>query len=289
MTPPSHNNRPHQRAPPSIPRNKRKPRIEYTEEQLQAALKEVVKNKHSLRSVAKKHGVPHQTLHDRLRRLHSAARDAYAARRLLDPHEEGVLRDWTEYLADTGQPLHERSMEKEVEAICGIRPTRKWCRSFLKRVQDDLRLGHPQGASKQAVPSHCIVSMMCVYTGLCPKRAQAFNRPSVQDYYKQLLEILEEYGIPWENIYNMDEKGVQRGGGRRMQQIKYFISRRRRPHYKLRSDNLELVTIIECISADGTALSPGFVFEGKEFSPEWWIDGDIGAGYVYSSCYITKA
>lgn len=111
----------------------------------------------------------------------------------------------------------------------------------------------------------------------------------MQDYYKQLLEILEEYGIPWENIYNMDEKGVQRGGGRRMQQIKYFISRRRRPHYKLRSDNLELVTIIECISADGTALSPGFVFEGKEFSPEWWIDGDIGAGYVKLNSHIAEA
>lgn len=148
-----------QHKPPSIPRNKRKPRTSYTEEQLQAAVKELLegKNKLSLRKAAKKHGVPPQTLHDRVRHLHSAARDAYAARRLLDPHEEGVLRDWTEYLADTGQPLHARSMEKEVEAICGTRPTRKWCRGFLKRVQDDLRLGHPQGASKQAVWFHHII------------------------------------------------------------------------------------------------------------------------------------
>ncbi|KIM59046.1 hypothetical protein SCLCIDRAFT_94999, partial [Scleroderma citrinum Foug A] len=40
--------------------------------------------------------------------------------------------------------------------------------------------------------------------------------------------------------------------------------------YKFRSDNLELVTIIECVCADGTSLKPGFVFSGKQFHPEWF-------------------
>jgi hypothetical protein len=42
------------------------------------------------------------------------------------------------------------------------------------------------------------------------------------------------------------------------------------------SANLELVTIIECICADGESLKPGFIFPGKEFHPEWFqVDNDI--------------
>ncbi|KIM43929.1 hypothetical protein M413DRAFT_68349, partial [Hebeloma cylindrosporum] len=74
----------------------------------------------------------------------------------------------------------------------------------------------------------------------------------------------------------MDEKGCQRGGGRKASSRKYFVPRARRPKYKQRSANLELVTIIECVCADGTNLKPGFVFQGKEFSPEWFdVDDDI--------------
>ncbi|KAE9398012.1 hypothetical protein BT96DRAFT_822556 [Gymnopus androsaceus JB14] len=50
----------------------------------------------------------------------------------------------------------------------------------------------------------------------------------------------------------------------------------KRPAYKKCSANLKLATIIECVSADGTALCPGFVFSGKEFDPEWFtVDPDI--------------
>ncbi|EIM89007.1 uncharacterized protein STEHIDRAFT_52710, partial [Stereum hirsutum FP-91666 SS1] len=70
----------------------------------------------------------------------------------------------------------------------------------------------------------------------------------------------------------MDEKGCQRGGGRKLQKTKYFVPRGRRPRYKLRSANLELFTLIECISADGKSIPPGFVFAGKEFMPEWFVD-----------------
>jgi len=58
--------------------------------------------------------------------------------------------------------------------------------------------------------------------------------------------------------------------------LKYFIPRERRPQYKIRSPNLELVTIIECVCADGESLPPGFIFAGKEFHPEWFeVDPEI--------------
>lgn len=133
------------------------------------------------------------------------------------------------------------------------RPSKGWIRRFLER-HPEVVLGKP--------------------SGLDPKRAQAFNRPVVDDYFKQLEALVKELKIPWSHVYNMDEKGVQRGGGRRLQNIKYFVPRGRRPKYKLRSANLELVTIVECVCADGSSLQPGFIFAGKEFSRSWFTGVD---------------
>ncbi|KAJ2965798.1 hypothetical protein NUW54_g13997 [Trametes sanguinea] len=86
---------------------------------------------------------------------------------------------------------------------------------------------------------------------------------------------MEEHKIPWEHVYNMDEKGIQRGR-RSVEQTKYILHRSERPVYKLRSANLELVTVIECVRADGESLKPTFIFPGKEFHKEWFeVDPDI--------------
>ena len=129
----------------------------------------------------------------------------------------------------------------------------KWVYRFLDR-HPGLKLGRP--------------------SGMDPKRAQAFNRPIVEDHFKQLENLIKSFKIPWSHIYNMDEKGIQRGGGRRLQNIKYFVPRGRRTSYKLRSASLELVTIIECICADGSNIMPGFIFSGKEFMRDWFRDVD---------------
>ena len=69
----------------------------------------------------------------------------------------------------------------------------------------------------------------------------------------------------------MDEKGIQLGGGRKKTGKKYFFSRKDRARYKLRSDNLKLVTIIECVSADGASLPPGIVLAGKNSVDVNWL------------------
>ena len=112
--------------------------------------------------------------------------------------------------------------------------------------------------------------MLSSASGLDPKRAKAFNHPVVNRYFDELNKLVESHGILIENIYNMDEKGCQRGGGKKSSRRKYLYSRRQRAKYKHRSANLELITIIEAICADGTELKPGFVFSGTSFSPEWF-------------------
>ncbi|KJA15782.1 hypothetical protein HYPSUDRAFT_71833 [Hypholoma sublateritium FD-334 SS-4] len=156
-------------------------------------------------------------------------------------------------LEETANPLSKQSIRRKACAICGKTPSHTWTRSFLSRWPC-ITLGKP--------------------SGLDPKRAIAFNRPVVHHHFELFNGIIKKYGIPYENIYNMDEKGCQRGGGRKSSSRKYFVPRIRRPKYRARSANLELVTIIECVCADGTALLPGFVFSGTQFLPEWFQDVD---------------
>jgi hypothetical protein len=167
---------------------------------------------------------------------------------LLSPDQEDIIQDWILYLAATGHPIDKRAIRAIVKDVASKRPSGTWINLFLRR--------HPKVKLGKA-------------RGLDPRRAQAFNRPVVSRYFAKLQRIIDQYQIPVENIYNMDEKGVQRGGGKKGNNRKYFVGRNTRTNYKAASANLELITIIECVSIDG-ALNPGFVFPGKEFCPEWF-------------------
>jgi hypothetical protein len=47
----------------------------------------------------------------------------------------------------------------------------------------------------------------------------------------------------------MDEKGIQMGGGRKKTNKKYYFLKDQKQRYRIiNSDNLELLTILECIS-----------------------------------------
>lgn len=85
----------------------------------------------------------------------------------------------------------------------------------------------------------------------------------VMEYFEVLDGVLKKKNIPWANTYNMNEKGVQLGGGRKGAGGKYLFSREEHMKYVIHDGNLELVTIIENCCADGTSIIPGFVFSGQ--------------------------
>ncbi len=168
--------------------------------------------------------------------------------------------DWIQYLSMTGHPINKRTIRPKVQALMREQgkavpmnsPSKAWIRRFLER-HPELKLGRG--------------------SGLDPKRAKAFNYTTVQGHFKLLKEHMETYNIPWENVYNMDEKGIQLGGGRRGSQQKFFFSRDDKSKYKLKSDDLQLVTIIEAVCADGSSdIPPGFVFAGTTKFPEWFTE-----------------
>ncbi|KAK0439268.1 uncharacterized protein EV420DRAFT_1241725, partial [Desarmillaria tabescens] len=44
---------------------------------------------------------------------------------------------------------------------------------------------------------------------------ECLNHPMMNHYYDKLETIMKEFDIPQENVYNMDEKGIQMGIGKR--------------------------------------------------------------------------
>ena len=133
-------------------------------------------------------------------------------------------------------------------------PGKHWIAHFLSR-HPEIKLGRP--------------------TGLDPKCATMFNVTTVMHHFTLLSNFIQENSIPWSNIYNMDEKGIQLGGGRKGDNMKFFFSRSQKAHVQVTNGNLELVTVIESICADGSSIQPGFVFSGTEFCLEWFHEDNI--------------
>jgi hypothetical protein len=219
----------------------------------------------SIRKAAIAHDVQYFTLRRRVQGLTMHCKEAHSQQRLLTEAEEGTLVDWIRYLALTGHPLNKRTIRPKVQAILsakGIKnvdekhPSKSWIQKFMKRHASDLK-----------------ASRGC---GLDPKRAQAFNYTTVHAHFELVKDTIDKNNIPWRNVYNMDEKGIQMGGGRKGTRTKYFFAADDKMKYKLQSDELQLVTVIETICADGTAeIGPGFVFPGTTKHREWFEEKDV--------------
>ncbi len=149
-----------------------------------------------IRDIQKQTGVilPYHTVRNRFLGKHVPPQEAHTSQQLLAPEAEKALIAWITFLSDTGHPLNKRTIRKKAEALCGKKPSQSWIHYFLRR--------HPEITLRK--PS-----------GLDPKRAQAFNRPVVGRHFDLLIQVIQKFNIPIENVYNMDEKGCQRGGGRK--------------------------------------------------------------------------
>ena len=113
-------------------------------------------------------------------------------------------------------------------------------------------------------------------SGLEKCRAGALNPATVVDFYEMLGDIMKEYNIPEENIYNMDEKGVQLGVGGR---VLALVDQDQKSVKHVEDGNRELVTIIECVAADGSSIWLSVVFKGVRWNLEWGQGNPCDARY----------
>jgi hypothetical protein len=107
-------------------------------------------------------------------------------------------------------------------------------------------------------------------------RAASLNPTTVKEFYNLLEELVRVYNIPPENIWNMDEKGVQLGVGG---SIAAIVDRDHRTA-NIEDGNREHVMIIETVSADGKTLNPSVIFQGKRLNGTWLTNNTCNASCV---------
>jgi hypothetical protein len=183
--------------------------------------------------------VSRTTLSDRFHGKHKA-RDGNR-QLLLTTSQETVLVDWCEHQSKTAVPLNPGDLRSIAYSISGTLPGKTWHRRFERR--------HPE--LKLSIPS-----------SLDPKRAQNFNKAAISHYFELCQKIKDDHpDLPPEHMWNMDEKGIQMGGGRKnsCQKFYHLRSLKKKNLYRIRLDNLELVTIAECILAAGALMPPAFI------------------------------
>lgn len=222
------------------------------EERIQLALDAIIRNGYrpngrpwlSLREAAKVYSVSKSTL---TARFHGrkTRQEAHEQERNLTYAAESALVEWIQEMGRRGIPLHASAVAEHASNISGERIGEHWVQRFRSR--------HPELKAKWT-------------TGLEKCRAQSLNHAAVTDFYKTTQEAIKKYNIPEENIYNMDEKGIQLGVGAR---VLALVDRDQKTVQQVEDGNRELVTVIECVCADGTAIHPLVVFKGVRRDLEW--------------------
>lgn len=202
-------------------------------------------------------------------------KEANENQQILSNPKENTLVDWIGYLASVAKPLDKEGIYSLVFDMSGVVPGSNWIQRFEKR-HPEIRASRPGN--------------------LDPKRAQNFNPTNIRHFYRLLKDVYNAFpNLPPEHIWNMDEKGVQFGGGRKHAKKYYHLrSMKKSKFYRIRSDNLELMTVIECISPSGLSVPPSFVLSSGPIpslpdlsgkiaaiatSPNGWTDNEIGTAW----------
>ncbi|KAE9394279.1 hypothetical protein BT96DRAFT_1048468, partial [Gymnopus androsaceus JB14] len=99
--------------------------------------------------------------------------------------------------------------------------------------------------------------------------ASSLTPAAVAVLYDILKEVVAQYQIPLENIYNMDKKGIQMGVGEWTAVLVYLLYPCKLRCFglppKASAQQLDLVTILEAVCMDGSALHPAVIFKRIHF------------------------
>jgi hypothetical protein len=199
-------------------------------------------------TIAKEHQVNRSTLQARLDGRCTKAIARQAQQTLSGP-QETILVGWIKYWGHRGVPMSKEKIHRHASLISGKPIGINWIYRFEKH-HPDLKFHWTQK--------------------LDACRAQALNRTNVMGCYDIVESLIQEYGITPENIYNMDEKGVQLGD---VDRVRVLVDRDQKTVHNIGDANREMVTIIECISADGKSLKPCVIFKGHQQMGYWHIPG----------------
>ena len=123
---------------------------------------------------------------------HKTWKEAHEHEKTLTFAQERALVESVKEMGHCSIPLHASAVAHHALAISGTPVSEHWVHQFCS-CHSDLKSKWTKGLEK-----------------CC---AQSLNPAAVSSFYDVLESLLDEYKITEENIYNMDEKGVQLGIG----------------------------------------------------------------------------
>ncbi|OAQ58169.1 DDE superfamily endonuclease [Pochonia chlamydosporia 170] len=88
----------------------------------------------------------------------------------------------------------------------------------------------------------------------------------VSQYFQSLQKVIQEKGIPPDDIWNMDETGFRIGAGK----DQLIVTKRRRAHYFGIPENRESATAIEAVSASGEFIPAFLILSGQVHMTSWY-------------------
>ncbi|KAF8240818.1 hypothetical protein L208DRAFT_1495524 [Tricholoma matsutake] len=86
----------------------------------------------------------------------------------------------------------------------------------------------------------------------------------IQHSLMNFMIVIKTYNIPTENIYNMDEKGIQLG----------------KDVYSVEDGNHGLITVIETVSTDGLCLQLSVIYQEKHRDLKWGRNNPCNVRYA---------
>ncbi|TFK17589.1 hypothetical protein FA15DRAFT_661337 [Coprinopsis marcescibilis] len=119
--------------------------------------------------------------------------EAHEAQMKLTLAEEAILVDWIKVQGRRGVPVTYELLINHASAIAGTTVGKSWPHRFMKCHPDIL---------------------VCNSQALEKCHANNVNKATIDGFYDIIEEVITKYNIPPENIYNMDEKGIQLGVGK---------------------------------------------------------------------------
>ena len=109
-------------------------------------------------------------------------------------------------------------------------------------------------------------------------RVKDISLERLQRWFNDLHDAIEKYGILPENMYNVDETGFAIG---EREASKVIIDARIRQQFQAKPGRQEWVSIVECVSADGSVSPPLVIFKAKNLSMQW-IPANIRENWKFS-------
>ena len=251
-----------QSAPPVLSSPKKRKR--WTEASMQAALESVQSGVNVYRA-AKEHGVPTQTLRDRVsgRVIHGTKP---GPKPYLSSAEEKELTHFLVDVSKAGYGKSRAQVKRLAEAVArdkgklkGKKISDGWYSRFMER-QPHLALRTSDATAN--------VRMDCL------------NKETMAEYFNLLESVLTDNDLlssPGQ-IYNVDETGVPLDH----RPPKVVTKRGQRKVRCRTSGNRSQITVIGCVSACGQAIPPFVIFDAKSLNMEWRKNEISGTSYGLS-------